>query len=37
MDAFECLPDFFGCVPPLSFADEMHNGKQTKCPTKGDC
>jgi hypothetical protein len=27
MAAFECLPDFFGSVPQLSFPDEMHNGK----------
>jgi hypothetical protein len=32
MAAFECLPDFFGSVPQLSFPDEMHNGKGIKCP-----
>jgi hypothetical protein len=31
MDAFECLPDFFGSVPRLSFPDEMQLGKRTTC------
>ncbi|CAI8998998.1 hypothetical protein EMIT0P4_90174 [Pseudomonas sp. IT-P4] len=35
MAAFECLPDFFGCVPQLSIPDGRQIGKQTKYPSTG--